>query len=1161
MPSNENNKVNLEALTFGDAVVVWSRSNTKGWAIPDSTNGKFANRIKTYRRLIASGDGNKRHFSLLKYWRLILAPQYRNKRAPNDYEQHKAYVAKRNAEFSKQARDIGDIPEVVNPGRKAECEKSFRAFCETYFSHTFSLDWSPDHLKAIGKIEQSVLHGGLFALAMPRGSGKALALDTPLPTPAGWTTMGEVKIGDILFDERGRQCRVLMKSDVFTDHDCYKVTFSDGEEIVCDAGHLWQVEDIFGRKNPYVRTTEWLASRYEVGKRGYHERRFRIPMQQPIQIQSSGILPISPYALGIWLGDGTSSTSNVTLNMNDCDEIIQNIHRELGDDNLTVCRVEEERCSVVCILSKSVNHNRKKNMTGKAKLRRLGLLHNKHIPSMYLRATVADRLALLQGILDTDGHSDKGGHIEICIKYPQFAEDFAELLSSLGIKFGLGEKMVMLDGKEHGPYYRFSFNGYRDQNLFRLKRKQERMRERPVRAVQKTGAVSHTPCDIRTIAKIELVPTVPTQCVMVDSPSHLYLAGKGMIPTHNSSLSETACIWAMLYGHREFIALVGSTEVAALEILDSIKTSIESNPELSEDFPEVTYPIHQLDGIANRCAGQLYHGERTRITWTSNEIVLPTIEGSRASGIVVRVAGITGRVRGMKFKRQDGRSVRPSLVIIDDPQTAESAGSIEQTKKRVRVLVGDILGLAGPGQKISGIMPCTIIRPGDMADQILDAGKHPEWNGERCKMIYEYPKNMDLWEQYAEIRMESLREDGNFKRATEFYAEHRAEMDEGAVVSWEARHNHDEISALQNAMNLKFQDEIAFQSEYQNEPVPEDLAEDNILSVDEIIQKISGVPKCVVPLDCVRVTMFVDIQKTLLFYCVCAWSDDFTGSVIDYGAWPDQHRLRFTLADAGPTIQDKFKKAGFEGQLFGALTALFEEKMQQEFRREDGAILRIERAMIDANWGLSTDIVYQFCRTSQWASLVYPAHGRYVGATSKPMTEYRKERGARLGFNWYMPSIIGKRAVRHVIFDTNFWKSFVHARLAVALGDKGSLTLYGRNPLLHQLFAEHLTAEYKVAVEAKGRKVDEWKLRPQRADNHWLDCLAGCAVCASMQGSALPVQMNAPVQKERIHLSARQASHQAISFPDNYAPSPASVQAPARIKLSDLQKTKNYAMT
>ena len=107
---------------------------------------------------------------------------------------------------------------------------------------------------------------------------------------------------------------------------------------------------------------------------------------------------------------------------------------------------------------------------------------------------------------------------------------------------------------------------------------------------------------------------------------------------------------------------------------------------LAEDFPEVSFPIGQLDGIANRCAGQLYHGERTRITWTNNEIVLPTIAGSKASGIVVRVAGITGRVRGMKYKRPDGRSVRPSLVIIDDPQTNESAGSLEQTRKRIRVL-------------------------------------------------------------------------------------------------------------------------------------------------------------------------------------------------------------------------------------------------------------------------------------------------------------------------------------------------------------------------------------------------------------------------------------------------------------------------------------------
>ena len=134
-----------------------------------------------------------------------------------------------------------------------------------------------------------------------------------------------------------------------------------------------------------------------------------------------------------------------------------------------------------------------------------------------------------------------------------------------------------------------------------------------------------------------------------------------------TTITESAALWSMLYGHREFVVLIGATESAALELLDSLKTELEVNERLAEDFPEVCYPVAQLEGIANRCAGQLYKGERTRITWTSNEIVLPTVEGSRASGIIVRVAGITGRIRGIKFKRSDGRRVRPSLVIIDDP--------------------------------------------------------------------------------------------------------------------------------------------------------------------------------------------------------------------------------------------------------------------------------------------------------------------------------------------------------------------------------------------------------------------------------------------------------------------------------------------------------------
>ena len=610
-----------------------------------------------------------------------------------------------------------------------------------------------------------------------------------------------------------------------------------------------------------------------------------------------------------------------------------------------------------------------------------------------------------------------------------------------------------------------------------------------------------------------------------------------------TTITESAALWSMLYGHREFVVLIGATESAALELLDSLKTELEVNERLAEDFPEVCYPVAQLEGIANRCAGQLYKGERTRITWTSNEIVLPTVEGSRASGIIVRVAGITGRIRGMKFKRSDGRSVRPSLVIIDDPQTSESAGSLEQTRKRVRVLAGDILGLAGPGQKISGIMPCTIIRPGDMADIILNRNTHPDWNGEKTRMVYRFPSNMKLWEEYAEIRAEALRTEGNFQKATEFYLANREAMDAGAEVSWEARFNHDEVSALQHAMNLKFQDESAFMSEYQNDPLPDDTADDSLLSVDEICAKINGLARRRVPLKCDRLTMFVDVQKVLLFYVVIAWAEDFTGAVIDYGSWPDQHRHEYSLADANPSIQTFFPKAGFEGALYAALSALTDECLGREWEREDGAVLKIERALVDANWGQSTDVVYQFCRQSSHAGVILPSHGRYVGASSKPMTEYRKQQGDRLGFNWMIPNVAGKRAIRHVIYDTNYWKSFIHARLAVPVGDKGSLTLYGRIPGAHQLFAEHLTAEYRVKTQGRGRTVDEWKLKPQSHDNHFLDCVAGCAVCGSMLGASLPETLPAKLdRKPMIRLSDKRLG----GIPPN-----------GRLKLSELRRQKN----
>lgn len=602
-----------------------------------------------------------------------------------------------------------------------------------------------------------------------------------------------------------------------------------------------------------------------------------------------------------------------------------------------------------------------------------------------------------------------------------------------------------------------------------------------------------------------------------------------------STISECACIWAVLYGHREFVCLIGSDEGHAMDMLDAIKMELDGNDLLLADFPEAVYPIQALDGIANRCNGQLYKGERTHIGWTAREVVLPTIKPdgwlqrddlrpfvredgtSKASGAIIKVAGITGRIRGMKYKRADGRTVRPTLVVLDDPQTDESARSLSQCATRESILAGAVLGLSGPGTKISGIMPCTVIRPGDMADAILDRDRHPEWNGQRTKLVYAFPTDEALWKRYAEVRAESLRHGNGGEEATAFYRDHRAAMDEGAVVAWPERFNHDELSAVQHVMNLRLQDEAAFFAEYQNEPLPAETASDDELTIEQIAGKLNRMKRSEVPVGVNHVTAFIDVQGNLLFWVVCGWEDDFTGYVLDYGAYPDQKRPYFTLRDARPTLTSVMPSGGVEAAIYAGLETLTSQIFGQAWRRDDGADLRVERCLIDANWGSSTDVVYQFCRQSAHAGVVLPSHGRFVGASSQPFSEYKRRPGDRVGFNWRMPNVQGKRAVRHALFDTNFWKSFVHARLAVPMGERGCLSLFGDKPETHRLFAEHVTAEYRVRTEGRGRTVDEWKLRPERSDNHWLDGLVGAAVAASIQGVILPgTDGREPVKRGRV---------------------------------------------
>lgn len=580
-----------------------------------------------------------------------------------------------------------------------------------------------------------------------------------------------------------------------------------------------------------------------------------------------------------------------------------------------------------------------------------------------------------------------------------------------------------------------------------------------------------------------------------------------------TSLAECAAIWAALCGFHEYVALFGATQTAGVKRMANIKTSLLCNEKLAADFPEICYPIRALDDVANRAAGQMCEGKKTRITWGRSKVVFPTIEGAAGSGAVIECGGLLSAVRGLVETRPDGKQARPTLAIIDDPQTRRSARSAGQTDQRERIIAGDVLYLPGGDQKISAVMPCTVIEADDLAARFLDRKRNPEWQAIHGKALYAFPTDLRAWDQYAEILHDELVNGGDGKQATDFYRKNRKAMDKGAKPAWKERFFEGELSAVQFCMNLHIRDAESFAAEMQNEPIENDDGRIETLEADEIARKISGYNRGEYPVECDLITAFVDVQKELLYWAAVAWSDRFTGYVVDYGSYPDQEVSYFTAAGVRKKLSRTYPGLGFEGRLFKALTDLTDELDRREWIRDDGASLKIELGLIDANWGESTDTVYSWAR--QRARVWMPSHGRYIGASHKPISEYERKRGERIGFNWVMPALKGRKRARYVWYDSNAWKSFIQARLATELGDAGSVSLFNARPGKHRLLADHLTAEYGVETSGRGRTVTEWRLRPNRPDNHWLDCLAGCCVAASMRGKTIDQAIAGRVNTEQ----------------------------------------------
>jgi hypothetical protein len=425
------------------------------------------------------------------------------------------------------------------------------------------------------KIIETSVTNRFVICKMPRQCGKLLKNEEVIPTPHGFQKMGDLQIGDQVFDELGNLCNV-----VFVSHEqnvpAYRITFDDGSFVDACEDHQWVVYDrlnpscsvVGGKKTNFqhrriqASTKQLYENRWKrTNKRGHDDFAYYIPNTLPVNYPKQQT-KIDPYILGVWLGDGSSYGPTLTCHSD---------HKSFYETQGIKFSSDASRDKRKNVFTQSISGPLGESLSFYNLRKKSPHVPSKRIPHEFLFNSVKNRIALLQGLMDTDGHVAKNGQcqIQLTTKNQPLIEDVYTLLCSLGLKVTRKE-FINNRFKTPTGSVRLSFTVGRDK--FDVARHPSKL------ANQKQTLSNARYVYSRTIQNIEPIENIVGRCIQVDSPNSLYLCTKSYIPTHNTTAIVGLMLWYVLFNEDFTIAILAHKLTQAQEIMSRIQLAYENLP-------------------------------------------------------------------------------------------------------------------------------------------------------------------------------------------------------------------------------------------------------------------------------------------------------------------------------------------------------------------------------------------------------------------------------------------------------------------------------------------------------------------------------------------------------------------------------------------------------